>query len=321
MAQPSTSKPNDAQERDIPQEHPIPEPTSPLANFRARLSLFTSDDTHHHRDANDDANSDSEAELLLDPNLPADHNLRHQPLPRHSFSTVDEDNASAAGAKRATTSFDSEDGIPLTELLDGSSQGGDGESVVEDSPYPEVRAAVHPYDDPTLPCNTLRAWTIGLSLIFLGASMNTLFSLRAPSISLGALIAQVIAWPLGHGWARFVPERELTLPWPGWLGGGGRGGAMGATKKGLRVKLNPGPFNVKEHAVIVVMASVSFSVAYATDIIVAQKIYYRQDFGMLWQMLLTISTQSLGYGIAGMMRRFLGEQFPFPFLSMPLPVY
>jgi hypothetical protein len=53
---------------------------------------------------------------------------------------------------------------------------------------------VHPYDDPSLPCNTLRAWTIGLSLIFLGASMNTVFSLRSPSISLGALIAQVIAW-------------------------------------------------------------------------------------------------------------------------------
>jgi hypothetical protein len=28
----------------------------------------------------------------------------------------------------------------------------------------------------------------------LGASMNTLFSLRSPNISLGPLIAQVIAW-------------------------------------------------------------------------------------------------------------------------------
>jgi hypothetical protein len=74
----------------------------------------------------------------------------------------------------------------------------------------------------------------------------------------------------------------------------------------VRLKLNPGPFNVKEHAIIVVMASVSFSVAYATDIILAQKVFYKQDFGVVWQLLLVISTQSLGYGIAGMMRRFLG---------------
>lgn len=69
---------------------------------------------------------------------------------------------------------------------------------IEDSPYPEVRAAVRNYDE-DVPCNTIRAWTIGLSLVFLGASMNTLFSLRAPSIGLGALVAQIIAWPIGHG--------------------------------------------------------------------------------------------------------------------------
>lgn len=60
----------------------------------------------------------------------------------------------------------------------------------EDSPYPEVRAAVHNYDV-ECPANTIRAWFIGLSLVFVGATMNTLFSLRAPSIGLGALIAQV----------------------------------------------------------------------------------------------------------------------------------
>lgn len=88
----------------------------------------------------------------------------------------------------------------------------------------------------------------------------------------------------------------------------GKGVRRGVGVKRVKLKLNPGPFNVKEHAIIVVMASVSFSVAYATDIILAQKVFYKQDFGLLWQMLLVVSTQSLGYGIAGMMRRFLGER-------------
>lgn len=157
----------------------------------------------------------------------------------------------------------------------------------ENSPYPEVRAAVRNYDE-DLPCNTVRAWTIGMSLIFLGASMNTVFSLRSPSISLGSLIAQIIAWPIGHGWARVMPTKQFNT-------------------FGLRWSLNPGPFNIKEHAIIVVMASVSFSVAYATDIILAQLVFYKQDFGLAFQLLLTISTQSLGYGIAGMMRRYLGK--------------
>jgi hypothetical protein len=156
---------------------------------------------------------------------------------------------------------------------------------VEDSPYPEVRAAVHNYDE-DVPANTIRAWVLGMSLVVVGASMNTLFSLRAPSIGLGALIAQIIAWPLGHGWAKVMPTRQYTT-------------------FGLKWSLNPGPFNIKEHSIIVVMASVSFSAAYATDILLAQIAFYKQDFGILFQLLLVISTQSVGYGIAGMMRKFL----------------
>jgi hypothetical protein len=121
-----------------------------------------------------------------------DYSQRHQALPRHSLSAIDHHDEDIANGK---PSLDS-DHIPLVSQGEG---GGEEEEEddgieIEDSPYPEVRAAVHPYDDPSLPCNTLRAWAIGLSLIFLGASMNTLFSLRSPNISLGALIAQVIAW-------------------------------------------------------------------------------------------------------------------------------
>ncbi|MBE3044323.1 OPT/YSL family transporter, partial [Candidatus Bathyarchaeota archaeon] len=163
--------------------------------------------------------------------------------------------------------------------------GTDDEAPDDDSPYPEVRAAVRPTDE-DLPCNTIRAWTIGLTLTIVGASMNTLFSLRQPSIAIGALIAQVVAFPLGHAWARVMPTRRFTTFGYTW-------------------SLNPGRFNVKEHGVIVVMASVAFNVAYATDIILAQRIFYKQDFGIPFQLMLVISTQSVGYGIAGIMRKFL----------------
>ncbi|KAK0669619.1 putative sexual differentiation process protein [Cercophora samala] len=271
------------------QGHEPPEPSSPRSPVahlkeslnKARHTLF-GDHLTNPFEYDDDGNT-SENELLLDPNLPANYEDRHQPLPRHSLSSVRSHKRPSHDDNDAADAFEL-DSLNSQDPLETSDQ----EEEVENSPYPEVRAAVSPYDDPTLPCNTIRAWAIGLSLIFLGASMNTLFSLRSPSISLGALIAQVIAWPLGHGWARFVPDYHIKIPF---------------VKKKLR--LNPGEFNIKEHAIIVVMASVSFGVAYATDIILAQKVFYKQDFGLLWQLLLTISTQSLGYGIAGMMRRFL----------------
>ncbi|KAI6783852.1 Sexual differentiation process protein-like protein [Emericellopsis cladophorae] len=201
-----------------------------------------------------DEDEGSEDELLLDPNLPDDPRERRRSHAEEAFVAGGED-------------------------ADGKAH------EAEDSPYPEVRAAVRNYDE-DLPCNTLRAWTIGLMLVVLGASMNTLFSLRQPSISVGPLIAQIISWPMGHGWHRFMPEKTFYF-------------------RGKPIPLNPGPFNIKEHSIVVVMAGVSFSVAYATDIILAQLVFYKQDFGMLFQLLLTISTQSLGYGIAGMMRRFL----------------
>ncbi|KAF5639845.1 sexual differentiation process isp4 [Fusarium sp. NRRL 52700] len=209
---------------------------------------------HEWADTRNDDEAGSEYEMLMDPNIPQEYETRRE-------------GSGECGDEAALLSDDADD------------------EEDENSPYPEVRAAVRNFDQ-DLPCNTVRAWTIGMLLTVFGASMNTLFSLRQPSISIGPLIAQIVAYPLGRCWAKFLPDREFTT-------------------FGMTWNLNPGPFNVKEHSIIVVMASVSFSVAYATDIILAQVIFYKQDFGLVFQLLLTISTQSVGYGIAGMLRKFL----------------
>ncbi|WZH44895.1 OPT oligopeptide transporter protein-domain-containing protein [Fusarium acuminatum] len=219
-------------------------------NLKHRLNEWAASGARN----DDEDDQGSEYELLMDPNLPQEYETRRK-------------GSGESGDDAALINQDEDD------------------EQEENSPYPEVRAAVRNFDE-DLPCNTVRAWTIGMLLVVVGASMNTLFSLRQPSISIGPLIAQIVAWPMGHGWARFVPDKEFNT-------------------FGMRWTLNPGPFNAKEHAIIVVMASVSFSVAYATDIILAQVVFYKQDFGLIFQLLLTISTQSVGYGIAGMLRKFL----------------
>lgn len=233
--------------------HSLSSPTTGLMeNLRETISEWP--DSGARNDADDD-DQGSEYELLMDPNLPEGHESRRP--------------------------SQAEDG-----LSDDGSKRGDEQEEEENSPYPEVRAAVNNFDE-DMPCNTVRAWTIGLTLVIFGASMNTIFSLRQPAISIGPLVAQIVAWPIGHGWAKVVPAREFDF-------------------FGIKWSLNPGPFNCKEHAIIGVMASVSFSVAYSTDIILAQLVFYKQNFGLLYQILLTVSTQSLGYGIAGVMRKYLG---------------
>ncbi|KAF5532718.1 sexual differentiation process isp4 [Fusarium mexicanum] len=196
---------------------------------------------HEWAGERNDDEAGSEYEMLMDPNLPQEYETRRK-------------GSGESGDEAALLSDDADD------------------EEEENSPYPEVRAAVRNFDE-DLPCNTVRAWTIGMIFIVLGAAVNTLFSLRQPSISIGPLVAQIVAWPIGNAWALLVTDREFTT-------------------FGMTWTLNPGPFNVKEHSIIVVMASVSFSVAYATDIILAQVIFYKQDFGLVFQLLLTISTQS-----------------------------
>lgn len=81
-------------------------------------------------------------------------------------------------------------------------------------------------DNPTLPCLTIRMWTIGLCFCLLGSAVNTLYTFRVPSLSLSQSAIQFLAYPIGKLWEWLIPD---------W----------GFTMFGSRVSLNPGPFNHK----------------------------------------------------------------------------
>jgi OPT family oligopeptide transporter len=131
-------------------------------------------------------------------------------------------------------------------------------------------------------------WTIAMIFTTFGSGVNMLLSLRRPSIVITAIVAQLLSYPLGRLWARYMPERRFTTFGYTW-------------------SLNPGPFNIKEHTLIVLASNVSYGggAAYATDILLGQKVFYGQNFGGAFACLLVISTQCIGYSFAGVMRRFL----------------
>lgn len=157
---------------------------------------------------------------------------------------------------------------------------------LQDSPYEEVRAAVSAEDDVSMKCNTFRAWSIGLLLVIVFAGVNQFFTLRYPSVTITAIVGQLISFPLGKLLAKFLPTGTLHV-------------------RGLSFSLNPGPFNVKEHALIVVMVSVAYSNNYAANILQAQQGFFKQDLSFGYSFCLVLSTQMLGYGLAGLSRSFL----------------
>ena len=58
------------------------------------------------------------------------------------------------------------------------------------------------------------------------------------------IVAQLLSFPLGRLWARFMPNVKV-----------------------FGIAINPGPFTVKEHVLITIMANVGYQSAYAVCLI------------------------------------------------------
>lgn len=71
--------------------------------------------------------------------------------------------------------------------------------------------------------------------------------------------------------------------------------------------LNPGPFNVKEHVLITIFANSGAGNVYAIHLVSAVKIFYKKNMTFLVAFLVVITTQVLGFGWAGLFRRYLVE--------------
>jgi len=152
----------------------------------------------------------------------------------------------------------------------------------DESPYPEVRSAVANTDDPDMPVTTVRTWVFGIIWAIIIPGLNQFFFFRFPGVTITAIVAQLLSFPCGRVAAAYVPNWKV-----------------------FGVSLNPGPFTVKEHVLITIMASVGASSAYATDIIAVQRVYYNQTYNFSYQWFVVMSTQIIGFSIGGVARRFL----------------
>ncbi|KAI8620000.1 OPT oligopeptide transporter protein-domain-containing protein [Chytriomyces sp. MP71] len=188
--------------------------------------------------------------------------------------------------------------VPLVgkqELLEECAGGIDEEDELEeeqgfqeeerdyiDEIYMIIDAVVPRTDRPKLRALTARVWLLGLIFGTALCIANTLFSFRTNTLVFPAIIPVLLAYPCG----KFMEK----LP---------------------RGVFNPGRFNHKEHALIFVICSTMAQPPYALYNIVAQRYMIMSkdadvmSLSLASAIMFAIVTQCLGYGFAGLTRRYL----------------
>ncbi|KAJ1340309.1 OPT family small oligopeptide transporter [Batrachochytrium salamandrivorans] len=135
-------------------------------------------------------------------------------------------------------------------------------------------------DDPSAPSMSIRMVLLGtIWAIFLGL-MNGIFSFRTNYFSISSNVAAILSYPLGIFFASVLP-------------------------RGI---LNPGPFTIKEHVLVYMIASAAGGQPYGVENVIGQKFdKFMGDADVtFWNsVLFVITTQMIGYGLSGMTRRFL----------------
>ncbi|XP_047317646.1 oligopeptide transporter 3-like [Impatiens glandulifera] len=154
----------------------------------------------------------------------------------------------------------------------------------------EVRLVVPETDDPSLPVMTFRTWFLGLLSCIILIFLNTFFIFRTQPLTISAILMQIVVLPIGKFMANTLPTRRFTVL--GW-----------------NFTLNPGPFNMKEHVVITVMANCGVSFgggdAYSIGAITIMKAFYKQNLTFMCALVMVLTTNLVGYGWAGIFRRYL----------------
>ncbi|CAN4127143.1 unnamed protein product [Withania somnifera] len=132
-------------------------------------------------------------------------------------------------------------------------------------------------------------WFLGTLSCVLLSFLNQFFWYRTEPLTITAISAQIAVVPLGQLMAARITKRVFF-----------RGSKWEFT-------LNPGPFNVKEHVLITIFANSGAGTVYAIHVVTAVKVFYHKNITFFVSLLVVITTQMMGFGWAGIFRKYLVE--------------
>ncbi|PSK79782.1 OPT family small oligopeptide transporter [Candidozyma auris] len=139
-------------------------------------------------------------------------------------------------------------------------------------------------DDAHLPSLTLRMWVMAICLAAFVAGVDSFFNMRFPTIGIGVVVIQVIAWPIGRLWYMIIPQWTVPLPF------------------GLSFSLNPGPFNYKEHTCIFVFCNVVISAGLVNNLVIEDTKFFKKNIGIPRQILFNITCYLHSVSLVGLCR-------------------
>lgn len=143
----------------------------------------------------------------------------------------------------------------------------------ENSPIEQVALTVPVGDDPSTPVLTFRMWVLGTASCALLSFLNQFFWYRKEPLTITAISAQIAVVPLGRLMAAALPARAVL--------------------RGTRweFSLNPGPFSVKEHVLVTIFANSGAGTVYAIHVITAVRVFYGKHITFFVSLLVVLTTQ------------------------------
>ncbi|KAL7420969.1 hypothetical protein Q5752_003853 [Cryptotrichosporon argae] len=148
-----------------------------------------------------------------------------------------------------------------------------------------IAQSVPSTDDPHLPTLTLRTLLLGSFFCVLGAAASQVFYFKSNAPSFSSYFVILLTYPLGHGLANEHVVARGRRVWG--------------------INLNPGPFSIKEAILVSVIASSGAMSAYAADILAILDLYYKVPLSTIPSIILLLTTQCIGFGMAGTLQNLL----------------
>ncbi|KAG0151493.1 hypothetical protein CROQUDRAFT_667808 [Cronartium quercuum f. sp. fusiforme G11] len=130
-------------------------------------------------------------------------------------------------------------------------------------------------DDSHMPCMTVRALLTGFFVSSTAAVIQQLFLFKPSHSQVQPLFLQLACLFIGRGLE--------NIPGPTWW--------------------NPGPYSIKENSLSSIMATAAAVGTLAVEMIAAEELFERRPFHYGTAMAIMLSSQLIGYGFAGLLRR------------------
>lgn len=212
------------------------------------------------------------------------------------FGSNDNDTAkpttkSEIGTEKELPEDTTESVIDTEEVVDPS---GDDNPLLKDIPW-HVRRVVSLHDDTTLPTITFRYFVLSFIFVIPGAFLQQMVCFRTTFAPYSIFFVQIGSNYAGEWLAAALPSWEVRIPFTKW-----------------GFNLNPGPFSVKEHVLVVICAAsgATYNLAYLP--ISVAELFFGNKIHPAIAIFFMLAVVWTGYSYAALARQFLiyDPQYP-----------